>query len=536
MSVELTTVDTTVKTLAMPVKTVTVTDPGGKTISYAYDLINNRQVAETDALGNTTRYGYDTSGFSSLVYDPNGVRTQTVQDARGNTIQQITCQDQSANLCSSTYFEYYLNASSPVDPRNDVITASWDGRATAAKEARYKTTYAYDEKGNPLTTTDPLGRATTTTFTDGTSVAAFDTGFAPPGLPSKIVNAAGRTQVYVYYANGDIAKTISPAGEVTTFTYDNLGRKVTETVTTSTFPAGRTSTFTYDGQGRVLTETGAPVTNRVTGAVHTPLTTDVYDDDGNMTSQTTSDSTGGDVARTETVSYNTHGQKESQTNAVGKTTGFGYNAYGHVVTETDSDGGVTAFEVDAEGNVMSETMKGFTGDPNNPTAPVDKQIESSQYDPAGRLASKTDAMGTTTAYTYTDNGLVATVTKKGTDGSSFVLQRNSYDGAGNLTTQVTNNGATTTTYAYDDAGRQYQTTLDPGGLNRVTTNELSADDNVVGTTQTGRSGVVAASDFSYDAVFSRKSCAARSPATRSMKTGTRWRFWTSCPARRVIRW
>ena len=39
-----------IKTITMPVKNVTVTDPDGKTLSYAYDLLNNRQIAETDAL------------------------------------------------------------------------------------------------------------------------------------------------------------------------------------------------------------------------------------------------------------------------------------------------------------------------------------------------------------------------------------------------------------------------------------------------------------------------------------------------------
>jgi len=497
--VAVTAVDTTVKTITMPVKTVTVTDPGGKTISYAYDLINNRQVAETDALGNTNRYGYDTGGFSNLLYDANGVRTQSIQDARGNTIQQITCQDQSANKCSSTYYEYYLNSSNPVDPRNDVMTTSRDARSSSSTDDTYKTTFSFDAVGNPTATTDPLARTVATTFTDGTSVAAADSGYAPAGLPYRIVNAAGGVQTVFYNANGDVAKTVSPAGEVSTYTYDLLGRKLTETVTTSSFPNGRTSTFGYDPQGRVLTEVDGPVTNRVTGAVHTPATTNVYDADGNMTSQTTSDTTGGDVARTETVTFNSYGQKASQTDAVGKSTSFTYDAYGQVVTETDSDGGVTAFTVDAEGNVLTETMKGFTGDPNNPADPTDVVTESNQYDPDGRLASTTDAMGWTTGYTYTDDGMVAKVAR--TDGTNtFVQEQNTYNAAGLLETTVTNNGATTASFTYDAAGRQVSTTLDPSGLNRVTTNTYSDADNIVRTAQSVGSGsALSVSDYRYDA-------------------------------------
>ncbi|WP_052311592.1 MULTISPECIES: LamG-like jellyroll fold domain-containing protein [unclassified Actinoplanes] len=489
--VAVTTVDTTVKAITMPVKNVTVTDPGGKTIAYAYDLVNNRQISETDALGNVTKYGYDTGGFESLVYDPNGARTQAVQDARGNTIQQITCQDQKNNLCFSTYFGYYLNASNPVDPRNDVMISSSDGRSATPQDTAYRTTYDYDAKGNPLGSTDPLGRRITTQFTDGST--------SPAGLPARIVNASGGVQTIGYNTAGDVVKTTSPAGEVSTYTYDNLGRKLTETVTTSTFPNGRTSSFTYDQQGRVLTETDPKITNRVTGAVHTAVTTNVYDDDGNMTSQTIADSTGGDVARTQTVAFNEHGQKQSQTDAVGKSTSFTYNAYGQVVTETDSDGGVTAFDVDAEGNVLSETMKGWTGDPNNPSVAKDLTTEANKYDPAGRLASRTDAMGRKTAYTYTDNGLTSTVTV--TDGTnSYLQEKNEYDADNNLVTQWTNNLVTKTKFTYDPAGRQTTVTVDPDGVNRVTTNVLDANDNVVRTTQqVGTGSVLKATDFKYDA-------------------------------------
>ncbi len=500
VAVAVTTVDTTVKTITMPVKNVTVTDPGGKTIAYAYDLINNRQIAETDALGNVTKYGYDTGGFESLVYDPNGVRTLGIQDARGNTIQQVTCQDQSANRCASTYFGYYLNTASPVDPRNDVMITSGDGRSSGKDDTTYRTTYDYDAKGNPLGTTDPLGGTTSTLFTDGTTVKAYgsDTVFAPAGLPYRIVNASGGVQLISYYANGDVAQAVSPAGEVSTYTYDKLGRKLTETITTSTFAQGRTSSFTYDPQGRVLTETDPPVDNRVTGGKHTAVTTNVYDADGNMTSQTLSDSSGGDVARTQTVTFNSHGQKQSQTDAVGKSTSFTYNAYGQVVTETDSDGGVTAFEVDAEGNVLSETMKGWTGDPNNASAPTDLITETNVYDPAGRLISRTDAEGRKTAYTYTDNGLTASVTvSKGSD--SYLQEKSEYDNDGNVTTQWTNNGVTKTQFAYDNAGRQYRTTVDPDGVNRVTTNELDATGNVVSTIQkVGTGNALNATRYRYD--------------------------------------
>jgi large repetitive protein len=502
----LTTVDTTITTIAMPLQSVTVTDPGSKTISYAYDLVNgNRMVSQTDANGKTTRYGYDTGGFSNLEYDEIGHWTQTIQDTRGNTIQQISCQDQDQNKCSSVYYEYYLNASNPVDPRNDQIVSTRDARSSSATDNTYKTTNAYDVKGNATTVTDPLGRVTTTTYTDGTTTASTDGGIAPAGLPATVVRPSGATEKIEYTAKGDVGRVTTPAGKVTTYTYDNLGRKASETEVTSSFPAGQTTTYTYDDAGRVLTQTDPPVTNRVTGAVHTSVTTNVYDGDGNMTSQTISDSTGGDVARTETVDFNQYGQKSTQTDAMGKTTQFAYDAYGFVVLETEADGGQTRYELDANGNLLNAYMVGYTGDPNNPTAAAELLIQAKKYDDAGRMAWEKDAAGRYTAYKYTDNGLVVQVSRSDRDpddpsAKTFIAETNTYDAAGNLTQQVTSNGATTTKYEYDAAGRQWRTTLDPTGLKRVTENTLSPDDTVVSTiSSVGVGGsVLSQSEMLYD--------------------------------------
>ncbi|WP_455711075.1 hypothetical protein [Streptomyces nodosus] len=111
------------------------------------------------------------------------------------------------------------------------------------------------------------------------------------------------------------------------------------------------------------------------------------------------------------------------------------------------------------------------------------------YDPAGRLASTTDAMGATTAYTYYDDGLTATTTAQQVtqaDGSrhDIVLEANTYDPAGNLTEQVTGGGATTQTFTVDALGRTSTSVLDPGGLNRTSTFAYDADDRVKERTQT----------------------------------------------------
>ncbi|PZG00164.1 Teneurin-1 [Micromonospora deserti] len=489
--------------IPMPVSTVTVTGPTGETTSYSYDLVNgNRLVAQTDGLGNTTKFGYDVGGYGNLTYDPRGVWTQELQDVRGNTKQVISCQDQSAGKCSSVYYTYFPDATTTTltpDARNDLMLTMRDGRSASETDNTHLTSYGYDAKGNQTTITDPLGRITRTTYTDGTTVAAKDGGFAPAGLPATVTTPGGQTQRITYFASGDIAEIVEPGGKITRYTYDGLGRVLTETEVTDTFPEGLITSRTYDKLGREVTESEPGVTNRVTGAVHTAHTVTTYDADGNITEVTVSDLTGGDAPRTITHAFNAYGQESSTTNAANQTTTFEYDLYGRVVKETEPDGGVTTSTYDVEGNLLTSTVVGFTGDPNNPSAPRDLVTMQRSYDPAGRLASETDAMGWATDYTYTDNGLEATVTRRDNNGKTFVLEENTYDAAGNVVTEVTNNGHTTTTTTYDDAGRTISTTVDPAGLKRTSTLTYDADDNVVSTVSSGADGAITSiSEALYD--------------------------------------
>lgn len=76
---------------------------------------------------------------------------------------------------------------------------------------------------------------------------------------------------------------------------------------------GLSTSYSYDALDRVTSITSPQVTNRVTGTIHRAVTSIVYDEDGNVVSQTVTDTTGGDAPRSVTCTCNTHGQLESQT-------------------------------------------------------------------------------------------------------------------------------------------------------------------------------------------------------------------------------
>lgn len=488
------------------VVTHSVTDPAGKTLTYTYDATNGgRLLEQADGLANITRYGYDTGGFLYTVTDPNGNVVTTGHDVRGNTVSTKSCQNFSTGKCSTAYFTYFPDATtarlSP-DARNDVMVAMRDGRSTSETDTAYLTTYGYDAAGNRTSVTTPpvagfaSGRTTTTTFTTATT-AAVGGGTTPPGLPATTTTPGGATMSFGYFATGDLAQVSDPVGLVTSFTYDKLGRQLTQTVTSDTFPAGLVTSTSYDLLGRVISETDPGSRNAVTGVVHTARTVTVFDDDGNPTSQTVSDVTGADASRTTTTTYDAFDRVATITDPTGGVTTRGYDVYGNMNRQTDPTGARTDYVHDASGRLLTTTLAAYTGDPVNPTAAAPLVESSRAYDPAGRLATLTDSMGRVTSYAYTDNGLLSRVSRT-FNGSTFVIKSMTYDAADNVVSTTTNNGTTVSTAVVDAAGRTTSTTLDPPGVNRTTTFTYTADDQVASRTVSDASGARVTSTSTYD--------------------------------------
>ncbi len=109
----------------------------------------------------------------------------------------------------------------------------------------------------------------------------------------------------------------------TQYTYDGLGRKISQKVISDTEPNGVTTTYSYDADNRVVLETDPSFTDPITApgsttqVTHTPQVTTTYDLDGDITSQVTADTTGGDASRTVSYAYNSYDQKQSYTDGAG---------------------------------------------------------------------------------------------------------------------------------------------------------------------------------------------------------------------------
>ena len=232
-----------------PTETETVTDPGGNTLTWVYDLLNGgRVLSQTDARGETTTYGYNVDGFQNEVVNPDGDYTQTGYDVRGNVVSTTTCQDQATKTCSTSYDSYYPDDTSSTltpNPLNDVLLTSSDGRSASLNDTTYQTKYTYNSLGEltavttPPVAGSPSGRTTSYLYTDGTTTAGGYQGATPPkGLQYQVTTPGGAVTTTLYSGNGDVAETIDPDGLQTVYGYDQVGRETSEAVTSDSYPPG----------------------------------------------------------------------------------------------------------------------------------------------------------------------------------------------------------------------------------------------------------------------------------------------------------
>ncbi|MEU1721185.1 RHS repeat-associated core domain-containing protein [Nonomuraea sp. NPDC005692] len=476
---------TTVSTFA----TVTVTDPHDGVVTYVADAQRGyRQVSVTDQVGATMKWAYDVGGYPAKVIDPNGNAVELAFNARGNLLSKKTCRTAGTN-CSTEYYDYFVDVDKPFDPRNDVKIGERDGRSASAADETYMTSWTYNSFGEetrtttPATADFPTGRSTVKTYTDGTEPAVGG-GTTPAGMVKSDKDHKGNETTYAFTAAGDLAMETLPSGLVKKYTHDALGRVTATTEISQAFPEGVTTTVAYDGMGRALTRTGPAVKNEVDGKTHTLRWSAGYNEDGLPVTETNEDLTGGDAPRRTVYTYDAFGRQATITGPEGSVETFAYDHKGQKISFTDARGTTLAYTYTPRGESATTVLKGWTGSPTAPQAATDIVLTSNAYDPAGRLASQTDAMGRTTAYTYYADNLPAETTAKGArlNGSDavrdVVVDSKVYDAADHLIRQTTGNGTLRVEAAYDAAGRIVSQTVDPGKLNRVTTPVYDANGNI----------------------------------------------------------
>ena len=346
----------------------------------AYTSDGNQLASVTDALGNTTAYGYDTqTGVLNWVQSPGQTettRTNYTYDSRFRT----TGVSQGSAQVGYTYSGELLDAISSASGTEysfdygafDLVNSVQVGQRTLISH-----TYSTDANRN----------LTQSTYGNGDSV-------------SYTYDSLGRT-TGKSYENGDTVGYI----------YDNNGNLgiLKDSAT------GRNTQYFYDFQDRLMRyeESGQGYSNAVQWG---------YDDEGNMTSQE------------QTLNGNTYTTQYTydKDNRLTKTTvgnvsaGYTYDAYGRMTGITVKNGNV----------VVVNTGISYTSPSNTATstqvAAWNNGIDNYtyQYNRAGNISSYFDN-GDEYIYTYDDFGRLQSVE----DFEAGDLHTYSYDSGGNLTTR-----------------------------------------------------------------------------------------------------
>ncbi|MFF7204809.1 polymorphic toxin-type HINT domain-containing protein [Streptomyces sp. NPDC008141] len=428
-------------------------------------------------------FEYDDNGFQTGITSENGDKVTLGYDARGNVTSRKTCRGK--DDCQTAYTTYPA-AAGDFDLRGDQPTETRDGRSSGPTDNRFRTQYQYNASGALTQQTMPDAGTVKNTYTNG-GEPAVGGGNTPTGLPLTTTDPRGKVTRYQYFKSGDMATVTEPSGLVTKFTYDTLGRKLTETVISDAQPAGVTTTIAYDKLSRVVSTTDPASTNVVTLGKHQQKTVSTYDADGNVVRTEVSDLTGGDASRVMTFELDEHGRPEKAIDAEGSETTYTYDAVGNKTSMVDANGNKFSYLYTAR-NMMAETrLHDWEDDGGNDDYTV---LQSYAYDMGGRVARHTDSMGRTLVYQYFADDLIKSITLKGfrnPDGTKrdILVESNTYDGAGNVLTETSNNGKLVTQYTYDAVGRQKSEVTDPGNLVRRTEFTYDLAGNVLTTATNG---------------------------------------------------
>lgn len=437
----------------------------------------------TDTRGKVTRYGYYANGDLATVTAPSGLVTSYAYDAIGRRTSQKEVSDSFPDGLVTTYtYDGMGRMVTEVDPATtDAVTGARhqqrttntydvDGNVTSVEAADATgndparvTTYEYDEYNRKIRAVDAEGNET-------------GYGYDRFGNTTSMTDPNGNRYDYAYTARNALAEVrlrdwhSDPAGAPATGTGDYLVLR----------------SYSYDLAGRPASITDA-MGRRVEsvyyrdGLLQKSVLKNFHSPDGTTRDFVLEDN-----------QYDGAGLLTQQVTDNGKlTTRHTYDRAGRVATTVSDPGGLartTTYTYDLAGNVTRTAM---SGKPSNVpwTMPTTPETVDYLYDATGHATDETISDGTTkqlTKNTYDRRGLlIATVDPRGTATGA-------------------NAAAYTTTYRYDELGRQVAVTGAPvaaetgGGSPTTTTPTVTTGYNAFGEPVATRDALGQVTTVDYD--------------------------------------
>lgn len=387
----------------------------GRRVDYRRDGQGRLVVRETPA--GEQRYEWD-GGLLLSVVDADGVRPfVNVYDGIGRVMQQTS----PFGRVTSYRYEF---------PGATVIT----------DERNVRQAMVHDGRGNLTAVIDVDGSAMRITYDDADRAV-------------RVVAKSGAEWRYDFDTDtGDLLRRHDPDGLSQAWTWDHLGRVLTDTDRT-----GATTSFEYADEHRT------PV--RIVGPDGSVATAEL-DEAGQPVTVTDPDG----IERS--LRWDRDGQLVEVSNAIGATTRFEYDETGSMTRIIDPAGVETVLDYERDrlsstrrGDVETTYLHTAAGRINGGTEPGDLSW-SATFGDHGALATITDAMGSTVRFDYDELGDIISVVAP--DGG---LYRHEYDSVGRLIAAVDPSGATVRK-GYDVEGRVIELTDPQGGVMRRTLDAL----------------------------------------------------------------
>ncbi|WUR12420.1 DUF4214 domain-containing protein [[Empedobacter] haloabium] len=407
-----------------------------------YDLAG-RIIATGEKQQDSIKYTYNGAGQLETVTDQTG-DVSRYEYANGNLVK-IRTKPANGQEEVRTYYEYDAQnrlAAVVIDmsPQDGSIADGqvyrtsyqyWD-TSSRLKQVRQSdnTTlnFIYDDLGRVASFTDEMGRIT-----------RFD--YATPGRTT-VTEPGGNRVTYAYDDRNQlttVTRSVAGTEQVTSFFYDGEGN-VVRTVS----PAGLATVYEYDTNGNRVLERDAD--GRTVRRQYSSLN---YLNNETSYSNVDPDSDGPSSAAgamTRHYVYDAAGRIRFIVSPLGKVTEYRYNAIGQIGAELDY-------------NRMLPS-----------TTPLNEGIDAW----AQRVAEEPNSVASRIEYSYNARGSIESTTtysafqgRKGLVDGTQTVRRFVYDQAGQLLSVIVN-GNPTTTYTYDELGRQL-TQTEADGTRKVTT-------------------------------------------------------------------
>jgi RHS repeat-associated protein len=386
-----------------------VTYPDTYFVSFEYDT-GGRRISMTNERQYVTTYSYDTASRLETVTDPIGHGTTFGYDLMSNMTSQT---DAVGNITNYKYNEF-----NRLEKVTHPLVTPED-----SEEDRLKESFGYDKMGNVITKIDTAGRQT---------VFHYDNAYRM----DYTVDAEGKTTYFAHNARSQTTKVTDALGQEYVFTYDPMGRTLSET------RKGTTKSYLYNAVGNrtkrtdhggAVTDYAYDVLNRLTGVTYASSTNFAnygYDELSRLTSAE-------NQVGTVSFTYDNRSRVESTTDVFEHLLQYGYDESGNRTSLSQDTVRVSSYGYDKAGRMTTQT------DETNGIYHFD-------YDDANRFLTKTLPNGVVTFYTY-DGMSRLTRLEHRKDSTTIFDNQYLYNPANNIDQIIS--PTQTRSFSYDDVDR-----------------------------------------------------------------------------------